>query len=193
MCVIDKKKQSIYPTDQVGTVFIAKGTGTGVGAVISPKIYRSVRGNTALSVGLLLLAATLLSMPFISTVVSLHVAYFMLGVLIDMVITGCQVMTRKVHGEKSGIWIGSNMVALGTSSALVSLICFVDDSLLQQYIIFSATSLSAAAFLGVALPAPEGFEGLLEVREARRNEILYIDGEGGAHDNGRQICGWYRQ
>lgn len=153
----------------MGTVFIAKGLGTGVGAMISPKVYLSMRGNSALSVGLLLLAAVLLAMPFVSTVFVLHLVYFMLGLFFDIITTGCQIMTRRVHGDKSGIWIGTNLAVLGGASTLATLICYVDTSLFQQFAMTSATSLSAAMYLGIALPAPEKFEGFLEVSgEARR-------------------------
>ncbi|CAN0441844.1 unnamed protein product, partial [Pylaiella littoralis] len=130
--------------------------------MISPKVYLSMRGNSALSVGLLLLAAALLAMPYVSTVLILHLVYFMLGVLFDIITMGCQIMTRRVHGDKSGIWIGTNLAVLGGASALATLICYVDTSLFQQFAMTSATSLSAAVYLGIALPAPEKFEGFLE-------------------------------
>ncbi|CAN0465161.1 unnamed protein product, partial [Ectocarpus sp. 12 AP-2014] len=146
----------------VGTVFVAKGAGTGVGALMSPKLYLSVRGNTVLSVGLVLLSAILLYFPFLSSVFTLHLAFFVQGLVVNVLMTGCQIMTRKVHGDKCNLWTGANVVSLGLSSALFPVVAYLDDSLFDQYAILSGMSIAVAVILGVVIPAPESFEGLIE-------------------------------
>ncbi|CAN0450096.1 unnamed protein product, partial [Ectocarpus sp. 12 AP-2014] len=147
---------------KVGTVFVAKGAGTGVGALMSPKLYISVRGNTVLSVGLVILSAILLYFPFLSSVFTLHLAFFVQGLVVNILMTGCQIMTRKVHGDKCNLWTGANVVSLGLSSALFPVVAYLDDSLFDQYAILSGISITAAIILGVVIPAPESFEGLIE-------------------------------
>lgn len=131
--------------------------------MISSKLYVWLRGNTVLSTVLLFLTAILLYMPFITTVVSLHISFFLLGLSTAITDTGCQIMTRKLHGSKAGPWLGANTVVFGISGALVPLIGYLTDSLFPQYAILSGVSCVVGVFL-IVLPAPERFEGLLEVR-----------------------------
>lgn len=151
---------SIYK--QVGSVFIARGVGAVLGAVVSSKLYLWMRGNTVMSAVLLLLTAVLLYMPEIESVYALHGSFFVLGLCTAITDTGCQIMTRKLHGAKAGPWLGANTVVFGISGALVPLIGYLTGSLLVQYVILSAVSCATAAFL-IILPAPEKYEGLLEV------------------------------
>ncbi|CAN0252299.1 unnamed protein product, partial [Ectocarpus sp. 4 AP-2014] len=160
---------------KVGTVFVAKGAGTGIGALMSPKLYLSVRGNTVLSVGLVLLSAILLYFPFLSSVFTLHLAFFVQGLVVDILMTGCQIMTRKVHGDKCNLWTGANVVSLGLSSALFPVVAYLDDSLFDQYSILSGMSIAVAIILGVVIPAPESFEGLIE----ETPESLMVDSAAG--------------
>ncbi|CAN0395476.1 unnamed protein product, partial [Ectocarpus sp. 12 AP-2014] len=129
---------------------------------MSPKLYLSVRGNTVLSVGLVLLSAILLYFPFLSSVFTLHLAFFVQGLVVNVLMTGCQIMTRKVHGDKCNLWTGANVVSLGLSSALFPVVAYLDDSLFDQYAILSGMSIAVAVILGVVIPAPESFEGLIE-------------------------------
>lgn len=71
-------------------------------------------------------------------------------------------MTRKLHGSHAGPWLGANTVAFGISGALVPLIGYLTGSLFVQYTILSSFSCIVGAFL-IVLPAPEKYEGLLEV------------------------------
>lgn len=146
--------------------------GAVLGAVVSAKLYIWVRGNTVLSVVLLFLTAILVYMPFITTVTMLHVSFFVLGLCTAITDTGCQIMTRKLHGSKAGPWLGANTVSFGISGALVPLIGYITGSLFIQYIILSSVSCLVAVFL-IILPAPEKYEGLLEVRPLACNRLLY--------------------
>eukprot|EP00752_Nemacystus_decipiens_P010278 g9159.t1 len=148
----------------VGSVFIARGVGAVLGAVVSSKLYLWMRGNTVMSIILLLLTSVLVYMPFITSVYVLHAAFFVLGLCTAITDTGCQIMTRKLHGAKAGPWLGANTVVFGISGALVPLIGYLTGSLFVQYVILSAVSCATAAFL-IVLPPPEKYEGLLEERK----------------------------
>ncbi|CAM9335317.1 unnamed protein product, partial [Hapterophycus canaliculatus] len=136
--------------------------GTGVGVLICPPLYRNVHGNLVLSVSLLFLAGLLFFMPFVSSVLLLHLAYFVWGVLLDTITTGCQIMARKVFGSEAGVWMGANMVALGLSDAVVTVFFYVDDLLFQRFAVLSAWCCFVAFFLGIVLPVPEKTDGILD-------------------------------
>ncbi|CAM9799138.1 unnamed protein product, partial [Ectocarpus fasciculatus] len=173
---------------KVGTVFVAKGAGTGVGVLISPKLYLSFRGNTVISVGLVLLSAILLYFPSLSRVSTLHLAFFVQGLIVDVLMTGCQIMTRKVHGDKCALWTGANVMSLGISSALFPVVAYLDDSLFDQYAILSCMSIAVAIILGVVIPAPESFEGLIE----ETPESLVVDSAAGGMES-REKSTWTRK
>lgn len=115
-----------------------------------------------MSIVLLFLTAVLLYMPFLSSVVNLHISFFMLGLSTAIIDTGCQIMTRKLHGSAAGPWLGANTVAFGISGALVPLIGYITGSLDIQYFILASVSCIVGVFM-IVLPAPEKYEGLLEV------------------------------
>ena len=95
----------------IGTVFIARGVGAIFGAVISAKIYRWFPGNLVMTIALTLIIVLLLSLPFNKSYIILHVYFLFLGLGTAVTDTGCQIMTRKVHGKKAGPWLGANTVA----------------------------------------------------------------------------------
>lgn len=169
-------------------MFIARGIGAVLGAVVSSKLYLWMRGNNVMSVILLLLTAVLLYMPYITSVYILHGAFFVLGLCTAITDTGCQIMTRKLHGAKAGPWLGANTVVFGISGALVPLIGYLTGSLFVQYVILSTVSCLTAVFL-IILPAPEKYEGLLEVSMAPRVAVgcRWWRGRGG-----RSVLHWWR-
>lgn len=153
-------------------MFIARGVGAVIGAMVSSKLYLWMRGNNVMSVILLLLTGILMYMPFITSVAVLHAAFFVMGLCTAITDTGCQIMTRKLHGSKAGPWLGANTVVFGISGALVPLIGYITGSMFIQYVILASVSCLTAAFL-IILPAPEKYEGLLEVK-SYYIALLYI-------------------
>lgn len=134
-----------------------------LGAVVSSKLYRSVMGNTAMFWTLLSIMATLFYMAFITSVGVLHVAFFACGLLAATTETGCQIMTRKVHGANAGPWLGANTVAFSISGGLVPLIGHLTGTLFVQYSILAAAS-GLVSVLIMIPPSPENFEVLTEMR-----------------------------
>ena len=82
---------------------------------------------------LLLLSVVLLYMPFVRDVWVLHATWFLLGACTATLDTGCQIMTRKVHGVHAGPWLGANTVCFAIAGALVPLIEIVTGELFAQH------------------------------------------------------------
>lgn len=69
-------------------------------------------------------------------------------------ISGCQIMTRKLHGRNAGPWLGANTVAFGISGALVPIIEIYTDSIVIQYYVMAGIVLIVSFLLGFG-PNPE--------------------------------------
>mmetsp|Transcript_24302 Transcript_24302/g.75945 ORF Transcript_24302/g.75945 Transcript_24302/m.75945 type:complete len:451 (+) Transcript_24302:77-1429(+) len=140
---------------RVGTVFIARGAGAVTGALSSARLYSPPRpGNLVMVFVLLALAGVLLYMPFVKDVWVLHVTWFLLGMCTATLDTGCQIMTRKVHGVHAGPWLGANTVCFAIAGALVPLIELITGQLFAQYATLATIAVLNAAAL-YAAPAPE--------------------------------------
>ena len=138
----------------IGSVFIARGVGAICGAVLSAKLYKWFYGNTVMIIALCILSFLLFLLPFVPSVFLLHVQFTFLGLGTAIVDTGCQIMTRKIHGKEAGPWLGANTVAFGVSGSLVPVIEFISDSLVVQNSILAGVSL-LVAFLILTSPNPE--------------------------------------
>lgn len=104
-------------------------------------------GNRIITVTLTALCCLLVYMPFISEVWQLHVCFGLLGLSTAITDTGCQIMTRFVHGKAAGPWLGANTVSFGVSGALVPAIAYATDSLYWQYCTLAGVSLLGAVTL----------------------------------------------
>jgi predicted MFS family arabinose efflux permease len=122
----------------LGGLFIDRGMGQILGAILSSKLYRWFDGNHVLVFVLLVTSVMLIRMPFCSDLLELRAEFFSLGLCTATIDTGCQIMTRKLHGRKAGPWLGSNAVAFGFSACIVPIIAAIDAKLNDQYFIMSA-------------------------------------------------------
>jgi predicted MFS family arabinose efflux permease len=111
--------------EQLGTVFISRGIGAVVGSLVSARLYHEFSGNLVLATSLGGLALTTLVMPHNRSFLGIQFLFLCLGLGTSITDTGCQILTRKLHGEKAGPWLGLNTVAFGLSGALVPLISLV--------------------------------------------------------------------
>lgn len=140
----------------VGTVFIARGAGAIVGAIVSAKLYLWFEGNSVMTCTLLWLVMQMVVLPYNTSVSMLHVLFFCLGLGTAITDTGCQIMTRKIHGKAAGPWLGANTVAFGISGACVPLMELFTDSLVIQYDIMSVVIFAIAMLMAFG-PNPEQF------------------------------------
>jgi len=140
---------------KAGTVFLARGVGAVTGTVASARLFRvGRRGNSILAAILLALMVVLACLPAIDALWTMHAAWFALGLCTSTLDTGCQIMTRRVHGTLAGPWLGANTVAFAVSGALVPLLQVATGDLFWQYGVLAGVALlNAVAFL--FLPHPE--------------------------------------
>lgn len=139
----------------IGSVFIARGAGAIVGALCCSTLYRPPnKGNNVMIVTLILLTGLLMYVPWITSVVSLHFVFAGMGFCTAVTDTGCQIMTRKVHGIHSGPWLGANTVVFGVAGALVPLVDIVTTDLVTMYTILSVITVATFGTM-LSMPSPE--------------------------------------
>ena len=139
---------------KIGTVFVTRGIGAIIGALGSSKLYLWFQGNYVLTGSLTFLTILLLCLPFNESVAMLHILFLLLGVGTAVTDTGCQIMTRKLHGKTAGPWLGANTVAFGISGALVPLVEIITTNLIAQYYVICFFVLAVALFVYFG-PNPE--------------------------------------
>lgn len=137
----------------VGTVFIARGIGAVLGALVSAKLYLWFHGNHVMTIALTLISILIGTLPLNKSVVVLHVYFLLLGIGTAVTDTGCQIMTRKMHGKQAGPWLGANTVAFGIAGAIVPLIEVITGNITVQYTVI-AILVTAVTLLIVFAPEP---------------------------------------
>jgi len=143
-----------YSSTEVGTVFIARGTGAVVGAISSAKLYKWLQGNHVMAVSLGIITILICALPFNTSYIGLHLYFLTLGLGTAITDTGCQIMTRKLHGKAAGPWLGANTVAFGISGAIVPLIEIITENLYAQYYILSVIIFGVTLLVALG-PNPE--------------------------------------
>lgn len=133
-----------------------------MGAILSSKLYIWINGKIIASIALFLLAGALLCIPLNRTVGSLHANFFAVGLLTSVINSGCQIMTRRLHGAAAGPWLGANTIAFGVSGAISPLIGWLTGAPIVEYSVLSAVTF-CIAFVLVVMPKPDTSVGLLEV------------------------------
>ena len=139
---------------EIGTVFITRGFGAILGAIVSAKLYKWFPGNYVILFGLISICLLLVALPFVSSDIVLHIFFMFLGLMTAITDTGCQIMTRKLHGKQAGPWLGANTVSFGISGAFVPIIEIFTASLFIQYFSMSGIVLLVALIIGLG-PNPE--------------------------------------
>ena len=136
----------------IGSVFLARGAGSISGAVVCAKLYRWFPGNFVMTASLALLMLLLALLPYVKYEGLLHFCFFCLGFGTAITDTGCQLMTRKLHGRRAGPWLGLNATIFGLSAALVPLLeVFAPDPFTQYDVLVGIVACSTAFMLLVSL------------------------------------------
>lgn len=139
---------------EIGTIFVARGVGAVMGAIVSAKLYKWFTGNRVMCAGLVFVSCILLRMPFVRSYTVMHLFFFFLGLGTAVIDTGCQIMTRKIHGKMAGPWLGANTVSFGISGAFVPIIELFSNSLVVQFFSMFAIVFLVASLIGLG-PNPE--------------------------------------
>lgn len=156
---------------KIGSVFIARGGGAILGAILSAKLYAPPRvGNNVLKTTLMMLIALVMSLPFISSVTLLHVVFTGLGFATAVTDTGCQIMTRRTHGVQAGPWLGANTVVFGIAGAIVPVIDIITSNMVTMCAVISTVALITLALLQL-LEHPEDPDMLIHLPPKSNKKI----------------------
>lgn len=131
----------------IATVFLARGTGATVGAVISGRLYVVFSGNNLMVTTLFAMVLVLGYVPYCNSFWQMHLLFMLLGFGTAVVDTGVQIMSRKAHRNSAGPWLGANTVAFGTAGTFVPIVEIWTNSIEIQYFIMAAFAFSAACFI----------------------------------------------
>ena len=123
-------------TTEIGTVFLMRGLGSIFGTISCSKLFSWFSGNYVLSSSLALMMFMLFLIPFSINSIQLHVYFFFLGFATITTDTGCQLMTRKLHGKDAGPWLGVNATIFGLSAAFVPILELISTDLIVRYFLF---------------------------------------------------------
>ena len=123
--------------------------GVVIGAISSASLYKPPRrGNEVLVAVMLALAGVLLSVPFVRSVWLLHVTWFGLGLCTATLDTGCQIMTRKVHGLFAGPWLALNTMMFAAAGIVTPLVALAThNNVFAQYLVVASCSIIGAIAL----------------------------------------------
>lgn len=113
-----------------------------------------MQGAHVMTATLCWITVMLCILPFNTSIVALHVIFLFLGLGTAITDTGCQIMTRKIHGKAAGPWLGANTVAFGISGACVPIIEIFTENIYWQYGIIAMVVLGVGALIGFG-PNPE--------------------------------------
>eukprot|EP00752_Nemacystus_decipiens_P010276 g9158.t1 len=150
----------------IGSVFLTRGIGAGLGNLVSPKLYKWARGKITISVALFLLAANLLLVPLADNAGTLHLMFLTIGFVTAISDAGCQLMTMRLHGSAAGPWLGANTVSFGLGGAFAPLIGWLTGSLMVEYAVLATVAFLIGCFL-IVLPRPD-------VEPAPQEELIQI-------------------
>ncbi len=145
----------------IGSVFMVRGGGAILGAIFSAALYRVHSGNKIMAYFMLFMGLLLIWLPFQRSSVLMHINFGLLGLCTAVVDTGCQIMTRRVHGQTAGPWLGANTVFFGLSGAFEPFISFLTSNIIIQFAIVAGLSFFIALFL-FFLPNPETCIGYIK-------------------------------
>ena len=132
-------------TTEIGSIFLSRGVGSILGAVSCSKLYNWYNGNDVITGALVVVSIVLLMLPFSTYVSELHIFFFILGAGTAITDTGCQLMTRRMHGSHAGPWLGANAAVFGLSAASVPLLEMISSPTLTRYVCFAVVALMAAS------------------------------------------------
>ena len=103
----------------MGLVFLTEAIGGVVGGITSVYLYHMYSGNWILIVVGIALGCTLIAMPFITSIVLMNVAYFLVGGFLLNIQIGCIHLVRWIQRDTAGHWLGLTQAALSGGSAFV--------------------------------------------------------------------------
>jgi len=156
---------------EIGTVFVLRGVGAVAGSLLSAALYHEFPGNRIIALALLVIFFILLLLPHNTSYIILHVYFFLLGFSTAITDTGCQIMTRKLHGEFAGPWLGANTVAFGLTGAVVPLVVLFAEDVEEQFALLASVVflICALTVLSPSLPTSSSISNGMQNGHGRKD------------------------
>lgn len=121
----------------IGTVYVARGVGGIIGSFMSFPLFEHYNAVRSLMILHVVTFIAMMWLPVITDVVSLHIAYFVVGLVTAVIQAGSMVLLRKYHKEKAGPWLGAFGAAFCSAGLLVPAVQLVVPSFHYQFYVFS--------------------------------------------------------
>lgn len=134
------------PTD-IGTVYVARGVGSILGSFACFYVFVHHDPVLILAGSEIFTALSCFALPFVTSLRTLHVIYFVIGALNSVMQTGAMHVLRNVHGDKAGPWLGGLGACFVSAGVIVPGIQLLTQSLVVQYCIFGALICAGVVWL----------------------------------------------
>jgi predicted MFS family arabinose efflux permease len=146
----------------MGSVFLPYGLGAMIGSLGSVSLYKNHSGNVILGGTILTTACMAVLLPFNTSAIQMHVMYFLQGVCVSMIETGCYHLLSRIQGdsERSGqFWLLMGQFGFNFGGAL--LICIAKEAFSMTFeatfLLIAALMTLSAGVLFLILPAERLF------------------------------------
>jgi predicted MFS family arabinose efflux permease len=127
-----------YAATDIAAIYVSRGFGSIIGSFLSGPLFSNFNAVKSLTIVYIFTIATIVFLPFISSLFLLHVAYFSFGAITSVIGSGSMVLIRKVHQDKAGPWIGAIGVALSGSGVLVTIVQIFVHSIRNQFFTYAS-------------------------------------------------------
>lgn len=91
----------------IASVYVARGAGSILGSFASAPVFDNWNAIKCLIWTYAACVAVMLWIPYIDSLLFLHVAYLFIGGLTSLVSAGSILLLRKIHKEHAGPWLGA--------------------------------------------------------------------------------------
>ena len=143
-----------YSVYDIGTVFVARGMGCILGTIASSILYTKFSGNTIITITVLFAAVILAWLPYCTSLLLLHIAFFLLGLITAVTETGSQIMMVKFHQDDAGPWVGANSTAFCVSGIIVPAVQLATSNIHYEYMVYAVCVALSGVWLLLS-PDPE--------------------------------------
>jgi predicted MFS family arabinose efflux permease len=125
-----------YSSTDIGTVYVARGIGSILGSFVCFYIFEAQSPIRTLATAEAVTCLTIFALPFITSLYTLHVAYFIIGALNSVMQTGAMHVLRNLHGDRAGPWLGGLGACFVSAGVIVPGVQLLTASLLWQCVVF---------------------------------------------------------
>ncbi|CAM9181243.1 unnamed protein product [Discosporangium mesarthrocarpum] len=122
---------------EIADAFLGRGAGQIIAVASSLWLFRTLNGDTLMSVFLVINGIMWLWLPYIVTVRSLYLWFFMSGLVITIVDIGTLIMVKRVYNHKAGPWLMATTAGFSGLASLAPLVSYIGDgSVLHVTMVF---------------------------------------------------------